>query len=88
MKLSEIILAVGDEHIQLQNLLDSTADIRMMKNGDTKISFFTNQITATEVATASAKKLGLVIWLPWDRLPPEIARHKPRETPPAKEDET
>jgi hypothetical protein len=74
MKLSEIIAAVGDEHIQLQNLLDSTASIQMMKNGDTKISFFTGQITATEVMNGTAKKLGLVIWLPWDRLPPEIKR--------------
>ena len=69
MKLSDLIAHVGDGHIQLQNLLDSAQGVQQMKNGDTKISFFTNQITATEVATGTTKKLGLVIWLPRDRLP-------------------
>lgn len=69
MRLSELIAVVGDEHIQMQNLLESMDEIRQMKNGDTKISFFTNQITATEVAQHAAKKVGLVIWLPRDRIP-------------------
>jgi hypothetical protein len=79
VKLSDIILAVGDENIVLQNLLESADTISQTKRGETRVSFFTDQITATEVATGATKKLGLVIWLPRDRIPPAGAPHRPAE---------
>jgi hypothetical protein len=69
MKLSELIAHVGDEHIKIQNVLDSATEVKMRKGGDTQITFLTNAITATEVALNSTSKVGLVIWLPKERLP-------------------
>jgi hypothetical protein len=67
MKLSDLIAAVGDENVVLQNLDIDAASIDKTKDG-TKITFYTGAIQAEEYLTGKPKKLGLVVWLPRDRV--------------------
>ena len=73
MKLSELILAVGDENVAIQNL-DVCADTLdyNIKSG-TKIKF------GTEVALTpeGTEKLGLVVWLPRDKVTAALASRQP-----------
>jgi hypothetical protein len=78
MKMSELILAVGDDNVVFQNLLNDAQDICKTKHG-TKISFYTDQVAAEELlsgSTADTKKLGLVLWLPRDKVNSAIAAEK------------
>lgn len=68
MKLSELIAHVGDENIQIQNVLNCADSVNLSK-GVTKITFGTNAISALDVMNDTVKKVGLVIWLPKDRMP-------------------
>lgn len=43
MKLSELILAVGDENVWVQNLLECATNVQTRKDRDTEISFLTKQ---------------------------------------------
>jgi hypothetical protein len=69
MKLSELIVAYGDEKVELQNL-DQCAEKLNMSGGFTKITFGTvqplNPFSGTE-------KLGLVVWLDRARVKEIIA---------------
>lgn len=75
MKLSELILAVGDEHVVFQNLLNDARSIDKTKDG-TKITFYTDAIQAEEALFGETKKIGLVVWLPRDRVDAAVAAEK------------
>lgn len=76
MKMSELILAVGDENVSFQNLLNDAQSIDKTKAG-TKITFYTDAIQAEELLLGGkTKKLGLVLWLPRDRVDAAIAAEK------------
>lgn len=68
MKMSELILAVGDENLSFQNLLNDARSIDKTKDG-TRITFYTNAISAEELlGGGNTKNIGLVLWLPRDRV--------------------
>jgi hypothetical protein len=76
MKMSELILAVGDENVIFQNLLNDAHSIDKTKAG-TKITFYTDAIQAEELLCGGkTKKIGLVIWLPQDRVDAALALAK------------
>jgi hypothetical protein len=76
MKMSELILAVGDDHVVFQNLDRDAHTIDKTKHG-TKISFYTDAIQAEELlGDGKTKKIGLVVWLPRDRVDAAIAKEK------------
>jgi hypothetical protein len=76
MKMSELILAVGDENVVFQNLLNDAQSIDKTKHG-TKITFYTDAIHAEELLFGGkTKKMGLVLWLPRDRVEAAIAAEK------------
>lgn len=76
MKMSELILAVGDENVVFQNLLNDAQTIDKTKDG-TKITFYTDAVQAEELLNGGAtKKMGLVLWLPRDRVDAAIAAEK------------
>lgn len=76
MKLSELVLAVGDDHIRFQNLLTDAQTIDKTKHG-TKISFYTDAIQAEEMLPGrKSEKIGLVVWLPRDRVDAAMAAEK------------
>jgi hypothetical protein len=68
MKMSELILAVGDENVTVQNLLNDADSVEKTKVG-TRIVFYTDAIQAEELlGGGQTKKIGLVVWLPRDRV--------------------
>ena len=63
----ELLTRVGEEHIRLQNLLESATNFQQRgKRGrhHTAITFLTNQITPSEVLHGNCRQVGLVLWLP------------------------
>lgn len=77
MKMSELILAVGDENVVFQNLSNDAHTVDKTKHG-TKITFYTDAIQAEELllGDGKTKKLGLVLWLPRDRVEAAVAAEK------------
>jgi len=76
MKMSELIAAVGDEHVIFQNLLNDAQSIDKTKHG-TKITFYTDAIQAEELlGGGKSKNMGLVLWLPQERVDAAIAAEK------------
>src|SRR6267154_3255232 len=76
MKLSDLILAVGDENVVFQNLLNDAQSIDKTKHG-TKITFYTDAIQAEELLLCGkTKKIGLVVWLPRDLVDAAMAQWK------------
>lgn len=76
MKMSELILAVGDENLVFQNLFHDAASIDQTKRG-TKVTFYTDQVNAADFLDAdNSKKVGLVLWLPRDKVNAAIAAEK------------
>lgn len=59
MKMSELIIACGDENVQFQNLDQCASDINYSAKKGTKITFGTEQ----PVNLNGTEKLGLVVWL-------------------------
>jgi hypothetical protein len=69
MKMSDLILAIGDDNVKFQNLFDSMNSISTSKKGVSKISFSTDGVTANEVMSPdTSKNVGLVLWLPRDKV--------------------
>ena len=81
LKLSELILHVGDEHIQIQNVLACATEVNLRK-GVTYITFGTEAISAVDVMGRKETKIGLVIWLPKDRMPALPKLHAPPQATP------
>ena len=82
MKISELILAVGDDHVVFQNLLNDAQSVDKTKAG-TKITFYTDQVQAEELMHGGKpKKIGLVVWLPQDRVDAAIAAGKAKVSAP------
>ena len=76
MKMSELILAVGDEHVVFQNLLNDAHSIDKTKHG-TKITFYTDAVQAEEMlGNGQTNKIGLVLWLPRERVDAAVAASK------------
>lgn len=77
MKMSELILAVGDDNVKFQNLLSDATSIDKTKQG-TKITFYTDGVSAEEIAlnggsASKTKNMGLVLWLPRDKVEAAVA---------------
>lgn len=75
MKMSELILAVGDDNVVFQNLLNDAQTIDKTRHG-TKITFYTDAIQAEELLGGQTKKIGLVLWLPRDLVDAAMAKAK------------
>lgn len=80
MKMSELILAVGDENVVFQNLLNDAVTIDKTKRG-TKITFYTDAVQSEELMFGDSKNIGLVLWLPRDRVNAAVAKEKSTENP-------
>ena len=58
MKISELVLAIGDDNIQFQNL-DHSIDTLKMVGATTKVTFGTEE----PFSIKGTERLGLVLWL-------------------------
>ncbi|HMO74547.1 MAG TPA: hypothetical protein PKD99_02405 [Sphingopyxis sp.] len=67
--MSELILAIGDENVEFQNL-DHCMDGFRMNHGKTLISFGTGQSVNLDGTT----KLGIILWLDRDAVKAAVAR--------------
>ena len=81
MKMSELILAVGDENVVFQNLDRDAQTIDKTKHG-TKIAFYTDAIQAEEMLFGKPAKIGLVMWLPRNLVEAAIAKEKSEKEKP------
>lgn len=80
MKMSELISAVGDEHVVFQNLSNDAWTIDKTKHG-TKVTFYTDAIQAEELLNGGrTKKMGVVLWLPRDRVEAAVEAEKKQRT--------
>lgn len=76
MRMSELILAVGDENLKFQNLDRDAHTIDKTKSG-TKITFYTDGLQAEElISGGKSKNIGLVLWLPRDKVDAALAASK------------
>ena len=76
MKMSELMLAVGDENIRFQNLLNDAVCIDMTPKGS-KVTFYTDALDPADLLDRSnCKTVGLVVWLPKDRVDAAVAKAK------------
>ena len=76
MKMSKLILAVGDDNVVFQNLINDAHTMDKTKHG-TKITFYTDAIQPEELLYGGqTKKLGLVLWVPRDLVAAAIAADK------------
>jgi hypothetical protein len=71
LSLSELIRRVGDDVVVLQNLIDNTTSVQLVKGGrEAKVTFLTGPQFITPNAVidfGAAEYVGLVIWLPRER---------------------
>jgi len=76
MKMSDLILAVGDDNVKFQNLDRDVVAVDMTKKG-TKISFYTDAVQAEDfIHVTKRHAVGLVLWLPRDKVEAAIAAEK------------
>lgn len=70
MTMTELLERVGNDHIKFQNLLESMENIQTRKDGSVAVTFLTsvNNITPNDVALGTGKHVGLVLWLPRERV--------------------
>lgn len=81
MKMSELILAVGDENVQMQNLDQCAITLNYSAKSGTKITFGTEQPLRPD----GTERLGLIVWLPRDAVKAAIeTERRQRETSNAK----
>ncbi len=59
MKMSELILAIGDDNVEFQNLDHSATDLNWTATRGSRITFVSQQPISPE----GTQKLGLVLWL-------------------------
>lgn len=77
MKMSELILAVGDENVKFQNLFEGMKSASTNKKGVTTISFCTDAVSTTELMDlAKVPYRALVLWLPSDKVDAALAAKK------------
>lgn len=69
MKLSELILHVGDRNVMVQRLDTSLVSSKTNRKGVTQITFATDQIHTNDLMYGPPSKVGLVVWLPAERMP-------------------
>jgi len=73
MKMSELILAVGDDNVQFQNLDQCAIDLNYSEKKGTKITFGTGQ----PIDLKGTKMLGLVLWLDRDAVAAAVKKTAP-----------
>lgn len=72
MKLSELILAIGNDKVKMQNLDQSSITLDWTAKKGTRITFGTDQ----QLNSGGTVDLGLVIWLPRGAVATALAAEK------------
>lgn len=72
MKMSELIIAIGDDNVEFQNLDHCAIDLDYTAKSGTKIRFGTHMPLTPD----GTKKLGLILWLDRDLVEAAIKEKK------------
>jgi hypothetical protein len=70
MSIIELLQHVGAKNITLQNLADSLVRAKMKKH-DGEITFATDRSVVHDMALGRCDKVGLILWIPKDKMPGE-----------------
>lgn len=73
-KLSDLLIEAGEDDVKLQALKLSVTNITTRKNGDSRVTFLTNQVTPSDVLTGEWPMVGLVVWIPRATIPPRFLK--------------
>lgn len=76
MTAREILTAVGDENVSFQNLQQAFTGAKLRKGGLTEVSFMTDAVTPTEIMRGTNKLVGMIIWMPKDKVAEVVAQMK------------
>ena len=80
----ELMAKFSAEEIVFQMLDHSTGEARILKDGTTKLTVYTNQVTPQSLAFNTGK-VGLLLWLPrehWEQVRVEIVGKMNQEQAP------
>ena len=62
--ITELVAALGDENIKIQSVDSCATDYKMLRNGRTQVKLETDQ----RFGINGAKDLGIILWLPRDKV--------------------
>lgn len=79
--ISELVSKIGDENITVQNLASNLSEVKNGKK-DSRLTFFTSpemgrQIAKEAAGIESSTHIGLILWIPRDKLPTTAAPATP-----------
>lgn len=76
MTIIELLEHVGVDDIMVQMLKSNCTGAKVRKSGEVEVSFMTAETSVAEVCglTNPPKKVGLVVWLPYDKLPESMKK--------------
>lgn len=70
MTLTELIDYVGLDNVVIEPIHTNATGAKQRKGGEVEVSFLSTQCSVADFAGfGPRKKLGLVVWLPVDKLP-------------------
>lgn len=75
MKMSELILAIGDDNVEFQNLDQCATDLNYSHKSGTTIKFGTQR----KLTPTGMDKLGLILWLDRDAVKAAVADNQREE---------
>lgn len=67
MTLIELIQFCGQESVEVQSISNALLNITTNKKGISKVSFETDNLTATDVACPPSRYVGYVVWIPREK---------------------
>lgn len=68
MTLTEMIAAIGDDKIAVQQLMPAVTNIATRKRGVSAVTFLTTHVSPSD-AIVPGGEIGLVLWIKRDDLP-------------------
>lgn len=78
--LAELIRLVGDEHALIEPVADNLQGAQLRKGGLTELRLLTSQTNPNEIARGGPDKVGLLIWMPRERVDHALAEWRRKQT--------
>jgi hypothetical protein len=82
LALSELVRRVGDEHCVIEPVDDCLQGAQSRKDGLTSLRLLTSQYTPGEIVRGDSRTLGLLVWLPRERVEAALADWRAEQSGP------
>ena len=69
MTIVELLNHVGLDNVRVQPLSPALKEAHLSKKGETLVTFYTREITPNDLLFGGKGTVGMILWLPADRLP-------------------